>query len=130
MNNDELCHLIGFFLCCLFYHTENAYNVVQDFLSVYGLPTSDILDAFNKKNDAAAVSIRDLANICKYFIVIFVYSSCRCVCSSPLNYLIELQISFIYMSIILYFFRFCIWFLADFPITFLAHWRFHIIETK
>lgn len=53
-----------------FFSIENAYNV-QDLLSVYGLTmsTSDIMEAFNKKNDSAAVSIRELATSCKYFIV-------------------------------------------------------------
>lgn len=70
---------------------ENAYNVVQDFLSVYGLTmsTNDILDAFNKKNDATAVSIRDLANSCKYLIVSFVFELVRVF--FPLNHSIDLQ---------------------------------------
>ncbi|XP_055317113.1 uncharacterized protein LOC129576294 isoform X2 [Sitodiplosis mosellana] len=43
---------------------ENAYNAVQDLLSVYGLTMSpnDVVDAFNRRNEAAAASIRDLAN--------------------------------------------------------------------
>lgn len=38
---------------------------------MYGLTMSpnDIVDAFSKRNEAAATSIRDLANSCKCFIV-------------------------------------------------------------
>lgn len=32
---------------------------------------NDIVDAFSKRNEAAAASIRDLANSCKYFIDYF-----------------------------------------------------------
>lgn len=48
---------------------ENAYNAVQDLLSVYGLAMSsnDIVEAFNKRNEAAA-SMHDLANNREYFI--------------------------------------------------------------
>lgn len=55
-----------------FHFTENAYNAVQDLLSIYGLTMSpnDIVDAFTKRNEAAA-SIRDLANSCKCFIIYF-----------------------------------------------------------
>lgn len=65
-----------FLLISYYFNIENAYNAVQDILSVYGLAmsTSDIMDAFNKKNDATtAVSIRDLANSCKYFIMYIYY---------------------------------------------------------
>lgn len=52
--------------------TENAYNAVQDLLSIYGLTISpnEVVDAFNKKNEAAA-SIRELTNNRKYLIAFF-----------------------------------------------------------
>lgn len=66
---------------------ENAYNAVQDILSVYGLAmsTTDIMDAFNKKADAAAaaVSIRDLATSCEYLIVYILHFDSRCTHISP-----------------------------------------------
>lgn len=77
MYDDEL-KIARLFSLSLYFIIESAYNAVQDILSVYGLAmsTSDIMDAFNKKNDAAVVSIRDLANSCEYFVLFLL--SIRC----------------------------------------------------
>lgn len=77
-----------FFFSLSLFSSENAYNAMQDILSVYGLAmsTSDIMDALNKKTDvaaAAAASIRDLATSCEYLIVYILHFNLRCTHASP-----------------------------------------------
>lgn len=105
MYDDEFKSLdyFSFFFSFFFFGlcVENAYNAVQDILSVYGLAmsTSDIMDAFNKKNDATAVSIRDLANSCEYFIIYLILLFCTLIHGVhffPLSKSFHRSLSFIY----------------------------------
>lgn len=100
MNDVELNRF--FFSLSLYFVVENAYNAVQDILSVYGLAmsTTDIMDAFNKKADAAAaaaaVSIRDLATSCEYLIVYILHFNSRVQAHFPLSNQFNRSLCFIY----------------------------------